>query len=75
MCGLFIIMLSKRLPIDFIDNKELTLNSLSSLEDEPDKTARETEGQPEKKIKKKGHSQLLVNLAGIGGLIQTRAIQ
>jgi len=26
----FIMMLSKRLPIDFIDNKELTLHSLSS---------------------------------------------
>jgi hypothetical protein len=65
---LFIIMLSKRLPIEFIDNKELTLNSFSSLEDEPDKTARETEGQAEKKVKKKAHSQLLVNLSGITGL-------
>jgi ribosome-binding ATPase YchF (GTP1/OBG family) len=62
-------MLSKRLPIEFIDNKELTLNSFSSLEDEPEKTSREAEGQNDKKAKKKGHSQLLVNLSGISGFI------
>jgi hypothetical protein len=65
-------MLSKRLPIEFIDNKELTLNSFSSLEDEPDKSARETQGQGERRIKKKGHSQLLVNLSGIPAATQIR---
>jgi hypothetical protein len=69
-------MLSKRLPIDFINNKEFTYNSQSSLEDEPEKTSRDLQLQgEEKKNKKKNHSQLLVNISGIEFAIQIRGIR